>query len=256
MARSQDGIGGWEIDPRPLLKPGEPDFPHEAFGCEDPRLTYLQDENEWIIAYTAYSPNGPAVALARTKDFRSVERLGLALSPNNKDAAVFPRRFNGRWAMLHRPVSGEIEHIWIAYSPDLVHWGSPACVLPERGGPWWDGVRVGAGTVPIETPDGWLLIYHGVKMMPAGPIYRLGLAMLDKDNPSRLLVRCDRWAMSPTEHYERYGDVPNVVFTCGALVRGDDLWLYYGAADACTCLATVRLSMLADAIEQCQRRQT
>jgi len=236
-AFSGDGVNNWQVRPQPLMASGAHAHRYEQFGCEDPRLTRVDELDCWVIAYTAYSPVGAAVMLARTHDFRSVERLGMALSPNNKDAALFPRRVRGKWALLHRPMAGDLQHIWVAYSEDLVHWGQHECVLPERGGPWWDGVKVGAGTVPIETPEGWLIVYHGVKMLGGNAIYRLGLALLDLDEPHRVIRRHPGWVFNPREEYERFGERGNIVFTCGSLLRDDKLWMYYGAADVCVALA-------------------
>lgn len=117
----------------------------------------------------------------------SARRLGTVLAPPNKDAALFPRRVGGRWTMLHRPSVGGQEHIWLAESRDLMFWGRPRLVLPKRGGTWWDGERVGAGAPPVETPEGWLLIYHGVKVVAGVPNYRLGVALLDPEDPGRVL---------------------------------------------------------------------
>lgn len=247
VARSPDGVRGWKVDPTPLVAPEEGGNPEEELGCEDPRITYVGELGEWIIAYVAVSPSGPTVALAGTRDFRSARRLGTVLAPPNKDAALFPRRIGGRWMMLHRPSSGEAEHIWIAESPDLVFWGKPRLVLPERGGTWWDGERVGAGAVPIETEAGWLVIYHGVKVVAGVPNYRLGVALLDRDDPGRVVSRCAHPVLSPEAPYERVGNGLNIVFTCGALVREGTVWLYYGAADSCVALAQARL---ADLVEQ------
>ena len=247
VARSRDGVSNWRIESSPLLAPDDPDSPiaeYESNGCEDARVTYIAELDAWFIAYVAASDAGPAVALARTNDFQSVERLGLVMPPANKDAALFPQRIGDKWIMLHRPVSGHIEHIWLAESSDLIHWGHPKIVLRERGGTWWDGFRVGAGAVPIETPHGWLLIYHGVKLVAGVPCYRLGLALVDLENPARVISRCLHPILSPTEPYERIGNGLNIVFTCGALVRGDEVWLYYGAADTCVALAIAKLDDL------------
>jgi predicted GH43/DUF377 family glycosyl hydrolase len=210
----------------------------------------------WVITYVAFSPVGASVVLAQTTDFRSVKRLGLALSPNNKDAALFPRRIKGKWALLHRPMAGDLEHIWIAYSDNMVHWGEHECVLPERGGPWWDGTKVGAGAVPIETEEGWLFIYHGVKMLGGNAIYRLGLALLDLDEPHRVIRRHPGWVFNPREEYERFGERGNIVFTCGALPRGNELWMYYGAADVCVALAVAELPALLEAVTSRRPRPT
>jgi len=241
VARSSDGIGGWRVDADPLLAPEDP---YEEWGCEDARLTFVPELGEWLIAYTAYSPVGPGVALARTRDFRSVERLGLVLSPENKDAALFPRRFGEEWLLLHRPVAGHTGHMWLASSPDLVHWGRSRVLVRARGVVWWDGTRIGGGAQPIETDAGWLLLYHGVKAMVSGPVYRVGLLLLDRDEPARVLARSEDWVFAPEAPYERTGDVPNVVFPCGAFLRGDEVWMYYGAADSTVCLATAPLKDL------------
>ena len=145
VARSKNGVTDWQIESEPILRHGQEPWRYETWGCEDARVTYMLHEKRWYITYTAYSPTGAAVALAYTDDLVVARRVGLIFSPNNKDAALFPQRFGDRWAVLHRPDAGGIEHIWSAYSPDLIHWGEPHCVLPEGSGPAWDAVKVGAG---------------------------------------------------------------------------------------------------------------
>ena len=241
VARSKDGIENWDIDPDPLLRHGIPRWRYETWGCEDARVTYLEAEKRWYITYTAYSANGAAVAIARTDDLAKAERIGLIFSPNNKDAVLFPQRFDGRWAVLHRPDAGGIENIWSAYSPDLVHWGQPHCVLTEGGGAAWDAMKVGAGPPPVLTRLGWLLVYHGVKAYGGQLIYRAGLALLKKDEPHKMIARSLDWVFQAVEPYEVSGLTPNVVFPTGLLLRGDELWMYYGAADTCVCLARTKL---------------
>jgi len=248
VARSKDGEHGWRVAPEPLLEEGLPEWPHEEWGCEDARVTRI-GESEWVMAYTAYSRFGAAVALATTTDFEAAERLGVVMPPNNKDATVLPEQVDDEWMVLHRPAPGGQEHIWYATSPDLTHWANHGCVMLERGGPWWDGLRIGMGAVPIRTDRGWLLIYHGVKEVLRREIYRLGLALLDLNNPRKLLARTTEWVFGPREDYERYGQAPNVVYTCGALVKGDEVWMYYGAADTSVCLAKARLSDLVEAAQ-------
>ena len=238
VARSADGVGGWRIEPRPLLAP---DQPWQEWGCEDPRITFVPETGEYVIAYTAYSHLGPGVGIARTADFHDVHLEGLVLSPENKDAALFPRRFEGDWLLVHRPVSGQTGHMWLASSPDLIHWGRPRVLLETRPPVWWDGARIGAGTQPLETDAGWLLLYHGVKLAPSGPIYRVGVALLDGEQPWRVLGRSREWVFEPEAPYERTGDVPNVVFPCGAFLRDGEVWMYYGAGDTTVGLATARL---------------
>ena len=249
VARSKDGIRDWRVEEDPLLCPTD-GHTYEEFGCEDPRLTYLEETGKYVIAYTSYSSHGAGVSLAQTSDFKEVERMGLVLAPNNKDAAVFPRKINGEYYMLHRPAAGTIEHIWLTDSKDLVHWGRPRCLIKERGGPWWDGYKVGANGAPIETEEGWLVLYHGVKQFAAGPAYRMGAALLDLDDPSRLIARLPYWLLGPMEPYEVSGDVPNVIFSCGQVVRDGEIWLYYGAADSTVCLATTPLSHVLDALKE------
>lgn len=245
VARSDDGITGWRFDPQPLLRSDVERYPEEIWGCEDPRVTWLPEREEWAIAYTAYSMRGPLVSLATTRDFRSVVRLGPAMPPENKDAALFPRQIGGRWAMIHRPspLRGGA-HMWMSFSPDLRHWGDHCVVLEARDGAWWDAGKIGLGPPPLETPDGWLVLYHGVHATGDGPIYRAGLALLDLDDPSRLLRRSDTWVFGPSAPYEISGDVGRVVFPCG-WVRDevdDVVRLYYGAADTVVGVATARFS--------------
>jgi predicted GH43/DUF377 family glycosyl hydrolase len=240
VAKSSNGIDGWKIAEKPLLEPDLPRYPYEEWGCEDARVTQVEP-GKWLIAYTAYSRYGPAVALATTEDFETADRIGIVLSPTNKDATIFPQQFNGSWIMLHRPVTGGQEHIWYACAVnDLTHWSFPGILLPERGGPWWDGVRIGVGAPPIRTDDGWLLIYHGVKEMGNHPVYRLGVALLDLENPRKVLARASEWVFAPEADYEQRGLVPSVVYTCGSITRGDETWMYYGAADTVVGLAVAK----------------
>ena len=249
VARSANGIDGWKVSGKPLLEPDLPQYPYEEWGCEDPRVTNV-GPNEWVIAYTAFSRYGPAVALALTSDFEDVERLGIMLSPTNKDAVVFPDKFRDSWFMLHRPVTGHEEDIWYASSPTMVNWSQPGILMAQRGGPWWDSVRIGVGGPPLKTDEGWLLIYHGVKLMGIDALYRLGVALLDKDDPRKVVARASRWVFAPEAAFEMHGLLPNVVFTCGAIVRGDEVWMYYGAADTCVGLATAKLPELVDFVKK------
>ena len=184
--------------PSRCCAPTSSEHPEEIWGCEDPRLTWLPEREEWAIAYTAYSRRGPLVSLAMTRDFRSVARLGPVMPPEDKDAALFPRRFDGRWAMIHRPspLRGGA-HMWISYSPDLRHWGDHSLLLEARDGAWWDAGKIGLGPPPLETAEGWLVMYHGVHLTGDGPIYRVGLALLDLDDPRVLLRRIGRVGLRP-----------------------------------------------------------
>jgi predicted GH43/DUF377 family glycosyl hydrolase len=248
VARSRDGIHDWRIDPVPTLTPDPERHPEEIWGIEDPRITYIEELRRWVIAYTAYSVGGPLVSLATTTDFRSFERLGPVMPPEDKDAALFPVRLKGRWAMLHRPVPQAVvgAHIWISFSPDLTHWGEHRILLRARRGAWWDANKIGLSPPPLATPEGWLILYHGVRTTASGCIYRLGLALLDLEDPTVVIARADEWVFEPQAEYERVGDVDKVVFPCGWVVEGDDMRLYYGGADSCIALAHARVSELLD----------
>ena len=249
VARSRDGLTDWHIDPAPTLSPLPDTHPEELWGIEDPRITRIDSLDAWAIVYTAYSASGPLVSLATTRDFTTFTRLGAVMPPEDKDAALFPVQFDGRWAMLHRPVAafaGTNAHIWISFSPDLKHWGDHQLLIPARKGGWWDAGKVGLSPPPLLTEQGWLVLYHGVKNTASGCIYRLGLALLDARNPRRIIARGDEWVFGPREPYEMTGDVDKVVFPCGWVTNGDEIRLYYGGADACICLATARIAELLD----------
>lgn len=252
VARSNDGITDWKIDTQPTMIPDPDNHPEEIWGIEDPRITRIEGSDFWAIAYTAFSRGGPLVSLATTRNFKTFDRLGPVMPPDDKDAALFPVRFDGRWAMLHRPVgTGWMgAHIWISFSPDLKHWGDHKIVLRAREGGWWDANKIGLSPPPLETPEGWLILYHGVRHTPAGCIYRLGLALLDLEDPLKVIRRGDQWVFSPKVPYERDGDVDDVVFPCGWILEGDMLRIYYGGADSCIALATASLKDVLDYLRQ------
>lgn len=252
-AESRDGYTNWKIDELPTLQPKPEEFPEEIFGLEDPRIVKLEDEGKYAIVYTSFSQSGPLVSLATTEDFKGFRRYGVIMPPDDKDASLFPRKFNGRYVLIHRPSPTSYllgAHIWISYSPDLKHWGDSAILLPARRGSWWDAYKVGLGPQPIETPEGWLIIYHGVKTTAAGSLYRLGLALLDLDDPSKIIKRCDEWVFGPNEYYERVGDVADVTFPCGVVLKGDELIMYYGAADTTMAIATASLKEVLEYIRK------
>jgi predicted GH43/DUF377 family glycosyl hydrolase len=238
-ARSANGVDGWVIDSKPTLFPDPRAYPEELWGIEDPRITWVEELKKYAIAYTAFSRSGPGVALAMTEDFRTFERFGLIMQPDDKDAALLPRRIDGSFALIHRPMAETGAHIWISYSPDLHNWGGHKLVLPARRGGWWDANKVGLSPPLIETDRGWLMLYHGVRHTASGSLYRLGVALLSLEQPDQCLLRGDSWLFGPETPYERAGDVPNVVFPCGYTVGpdGDTLNIYYGAADTVIALA-------------------
>jgi len=255
VARSYDGLSSWRVDPKPSFEPDPSNRPEESWGLEDPRLTWVEDREEWIIAYTAFSDRGPLVSLARTKDFVHFTRIGPVTPPEDKDAAVFPRRFGDRYAMIHRFVSpgSSSAHMWICFSQDLIHWYDHHVLMQARRGSWWDANKIGLSPPPFETKEGWLLLYHGVRRTAGGCLYRLGLALLDLEDPTRVLRRSDEWIFAPEMPYERQGDVNGVVFPCGWILdpASGVVRLYYGGADTCLALATAHISDLLDYVRLC-----
>jgi len=254
VARSMDGQTNWVIDNEPTLYPDPANHPEELWGIEDPRITWLEKLGKWVIAYTSFSKGGPLVSLATTQDFKQFERLGPVMPPEDKDAALFSRQFGGKWAMLHRPVAKSAQlsaNIWLSFSPDLSHWGSHQELIYAREGSWWDANKIGLSAAPMETSEGWLVLYHGVRTTASGSIYRLGLVLLDLEDPRRVIRRTDEWIFGPKAAYEREGDVDDVVFPCGWMQKNGDIYMYYGAADSCIALATAKLSELLDFIQGC-----
>jgi predicted GH43/DUF377 family glycosyl hydrolase len=252
VARSANGIDGWTIDSEPLLAP-EDGVVSEQWGFEDPRAVFVPELERWVITCTAYGPAGPSVFLATTEDFTSVERYGIVRQPEDKNAALLPYRIDGKWILFHRPMTefgGGHSEILLSRSHDLLSWSSPEQVLRPREGAWWDSMRIGIGPPPLRTEHGWLLIYHGVKETVSGSIYRVGLALTDLEEPTRLLHRLPQWILAPHARYEREGDVPNTVFPCGLVhdEASDQVRLYYGAADTSICLATAQLGDLLAAV--------
>ncbi len=251
-ARSTNGIDDWSIADEPLLAPAD-GVTTEQWGFEDPRAVWVRELDRWVITCTAYGPAGPAVYLATTEDFRSIERHGIIRQPEDKNAALLPDRVGGKWILFHRPMTafgGSRGEILLSRSADLRSWSAPEQVLQPRRGAWWDSLRIGLGPPPLKTEHGWLVIYHGVKETVSGSIYRVGLALVDLEEPTRVLGRAPSWVLAPLAPYERQGDVPNTVFPCGLVhdAASDEVRLYYGAADTSICVATARLDDLLDAL--------
>jgi beta-1,2-mannobiose phosphorylase / 1,2-beta-oligomannan phosphorylase len=238
VARSTDGIH-FEVEPTPALFPANA---YESFGIEDPRITLI-DGTYWTN-YTAVSELGIATGLASTKDFKTFERHGIIFSPPNRDVTIFPERIDGRYVALHRPMPTGIgeQAIWIASSPDLKAWGDHRFVAGARAGQW-DDAKIGGGAVPFRvrrgTIDAWLAIYHGVTK--SSTAYSLGALLLDARDPARVVGRSREPILKPEASYERHGFFGGVVFTCGALVDGDRVRIYYGAADGVIAVADLSL---------------
>ena len=251
VARSKDGLTNWKIDPEPTMK-ANGHSREEKWGLEDPRIIWLEEQKQYAIIYTSFSEGGPVVSLAITKNFKTFARLGVLLPPEDKDACLFPRRFRGRFALIHRPIVRGEAHMWLSFSPDLKHWGDHRILIRTRPA-YWDCHRVGLACQPVETKEGWLVFYHGVRATAVGAIYRLGLALLDLDEPWKVIRRSDEWVLGPRENYERVGDVGGVVFPTGATVseQANKIYLYYGAADCTVAVATADLDKVLDYILSC-----
>ena len=251
VARSKDGLTNWKIDEKPTMQ-ADQNTKEEKWGLEDPRIVWLEEQKQYAITYVSFSEGGPVVSLAITRNFKSFARLGGMLPPEDKDACLFPRRFNGRFALIHRPIVRGEAHIWISMSPDLKHWGDHQILLRTRHA-YWDGQRIGLGCQPIEIPEGWLLIYHGVRVTTASQIYRTGIALLDKENPWKVLSRSEEWVLGPKELYERIGDVSDVTFVTGAVYKEDknQLYAYYGAADDKVAVAIADMDRVREYIMSC-----
>lgn len=248
-ARSADGEH-FSVAQKPLLSSCTCDVCscYKTYGVRDPRITQL--DGTYYITYVAASKCGQRVGLARTEDFQTVEEMPYVSEPDNKSAVLFPKKIQGRYAVLERPSEGA--SIWISFSEDLVYWGHSTVVMTPRSG-HWDYHRIGAACPPMEIEQGWLLIYYGEKHTSAGPLVRLGAAILDREDPSRVLARSNIPILAPRERYERIGDVGNVVFSCGALIDDNSrLILYYGASDSCICLGTCTLDSI---LEVCRKSQ-
>lgn len=233
-ASSSDGYHIDERLPHPVF---EPTLPVEKNGCEDPRLTEM--EGKCIMTYTAYGDiyqiglTTISIENMQNKKWDWEERVFPFPNIRNKNAVIFPRRVNDRYLMCHRLDPD----IYIAYSDDLRTWEDTILLMRPRSG-FWDCVKIGAAGPPIELDEGWLLVYHGVDVKRT---YRLGVTILDKENPERVVYRSKIPILEPTEDYERFGFVPNVVFSCGTILLDGQLLIYFGCADTVIGVATFDL---------------
>ena len=237
LGRSDDAIN-WTIYPQKLpLGTADPEVP-ELLNAIDPRVVKIDD---WYYITWCNYVHGPMIGVARTQDFEKFEQYENALLPYNRNAVLFPRKFDGEFAMLSRPSDAghtAFGDIFVSHSPDMTYWGKHRHVM-GRGDNWWDSVKIGAGPIPIETTAGWLLIYHGVLETCNGFVYSIGTALLDIEKPYKVIARAKNYAMCPQENYETVGFVPSVCFPCAALCDADTgrIAIYYGAADTHVALA-------------------
>jgi beta-1,4-mannooligosaccharide/beta-1,4-mannosyl-N-acetylglucosamine phosphorylase len=245
-AWSDDGINSWKFDRDEVLVPTEEPFKTYEVARYDPRITQIGDT--FYICHASENYFGCQISVASTKDFKTFTKIAVASEPTNRNMVLFPEKIGGLYVRLDRPFeSGGGGNIWISYSPDLVYWGRSECIMQPRGFAWDQG-KIGPGTPPIRTKDGWLMIYHGTTPRINGKIYKAGVALLDLDDPRKVIARSKEYLMAPSEMYERVGDVPNVVFPTAMIPypEKDEMRIYYGGADTVFCLATAKISEMID----------
>lgn len=231
LAASDDGFRFTRL-PGPAYK-GQ--HPSESRGVEDPRITLV--EGRYRMLYTAYDGRHPRVAMAESDDLLHWTRYGIILPHlDNKDSAIFPEKIGGRYCLIHR----EPPNMWLAWSDDLYHWGDFEVLARPRPGTW-EQRKIGLSGPPLRIPEGWLVVYHGVD---AAGVYRQSLMLLDAEDPRRILRQHAEPVLEPQADYELHGDVPNVVFSCGHVVKGDTFFLYYGGADTVLAVATCPMADL------------
>jgi len=243
-ADSEDGYH-FKVHPQPFLTPARHGVfaEYEALGIEDLRICPFEDH--YLLCYSAYSRHGVRIALARTDDFESLERVALISQADMRNVVIFPEKIGGRYVRLDRPHT-KIQpwSIWISYSPDLIHWGESKKVFAPLHY-HWDEMKIGPGAPPIKTDQGWLNIFHGVYETMSGTVYRLGVALHKLDNPAETIGIADPWILQPEDPWEVSGYVPNVVFTCAAVPEPNGtLKIYWGAADTVMCAGTVKIEAL------------
>ena len=226
LASSDDGVR-FTVSDTSIFGEGK----HESFGIEDCRVAEL--DGLFYLLYTAVSENGHGIGMISTSDWQSFNRHGVIIPPANKDGALFEEKIGGEYWCLHRPTGEGLggNFMWVARSPDLLHWGRHESLAAPRKGKW-DSARIGAGASPIKTDKGWLTTYHGANEENT---YCLGAMLLDLDDPTKVLARSDAPIMVPTTDYEKHGFFGTVVFTNGHVVDGDAVTVYYGASDEVIC---------------------
>jgi len=239
----------FKVDKKPFIEPAKSGIfaDYEEYGVEDLRINPV--ENNYYLTYSAYSRNGVRIILAQTEDFETINRIAPISQPDMRNVVLFPEKIDGKYVRLDRPHTNIIPwSIWISYSDDLIHWGKSQVVIKPVHY-HWDESKVGPGGPPIKTDKGWLHIFHGVFTTMAGAVYRLGAALHDLKDPSRVIGVSDNWILQPEAPWEISGYVPNVVFTCGTIPEEDGtLKIYWGGADTVMCVGTANIEEL---IELC-----
>ena len=246
LAHSKDGIN-FTVEEERIHFVDEDGNPYDPYYAYDPRLVKVEDDY-FIIWCTEFY--GPTIGLAKTKDFKTFVRLENCFLPFNRNGVLFPRKINGEYKMLSRVSDNghtPFGDIFVSSSKDLTYWGKHRHVMEKGGNGWWASLKIGGGPAPIETEVGWLMIFHGVILNCNGYVYSMGVAILDKDEPSKVLYRAKYYIMTPEEEYETVGFVPNVVFPCSTLIdKEGHIAIYYGAADTYVALAFTTVDELID----------
>jgi beta-1,4-mannooligosaccharide/beta-1,4-mannosyl-N-acetylglucosamine phosphorylase len=243
---SDDGLN-WRINEEAITFDGKEDpDARQVDYAYDPRVVWI-DDRFWVTWCNGY--HGPTIGVAWTRDFQTFTKCENAFLPFNRNGVLFPRKVNGKYLMLSRPSDNghtPFGDIFLSASPDMEHWGCHRHVMSTTGAYAWQSTKIGAGPIPIETSEGWLMIYHGVLTSCNGFVYSFGAALLDLDEPWKVIARGAPYILSPQAPYELAGDVPNVTFPCAALVDEDTgrIAIYYGCADTHTGLAFCRADEL------------
>ena len=251
LGRSTDALN-WDIEDEEIHWVDEQGNDYQPSYAYDPRLVKI-DDTYYIVWCCDFG--GAALGLGMTKDFKTFVRLENPFIPFNRNGVLFPRKVNDKFLLLSRPSdSGHTPFgdIFLSESPDLVHWGRHRRVMTKGGQGWWQGTKIGSGATPIETSEGWLMFYHGVSGTCNGFVYSMGAAILDKDNPSKVLYRTRDYLLTPEKEYEKTGFVPNVAFPCATLQDPETgrIAIYYGAADTYVAVAYAQVDELVKYIKE------
>ncbi len=254
IAESEDGFN-FNVRRKPFITPGKNGLfsIYEEFGVEDPRICKIKDN--YYITYSAYSKHGVRIALAKTKNFNSLEKITFITTTDYRNLVLFPEKFNDKYVRIDRPHSKISPwSMWISYSPDLIHWGNSELIIkPVQY--HWDEMKIGPGATPFKTNDGWLNIYHGVFQTMSGSVYRLGVALHELNNPAKIIGVADNWILQPEDEWEITGYVHNVVFACGAVPENDGtVKIYWGGADTVMCVGTAKINELIDMCKNGSRK--
>ncbi|MDD4717904.1 MAG: glycoside hydrolase family 130 protein [Eubacteriales bacterium] len=250
-AFSKDAIH-WDVDNEPIQWIDENGDPYQPSYAYDPRVTEI--DGVYYVTWCTGFGGGPALGLGRTTDFETFVRMENPTTPYNRNGVLFPRKVNGNYVLLTRPSDNghtAFGDIFLSESPDLIYWGKHRKVMSSNDMTMWQRLKIGAGPVPIETSEGWLLIYHGVLQSCNGYIYSFGAALLDRDDPSKVLFRTREYLLTPEVEYETVGFVPNVAFPCATLCDAATgrIAIYYGGADTYVAIAFAQIDELIEAMK-------